>query len=211
MNDYEYNIGLEVHVELNTKTKAFCSCKTEFAAEPNTNVCPVCLGLPGALPLFNMKVAEMAVTVGKALNCEIFPVSYFDRKNYFYPDLPKAYQITQFYHPICRRGYLTIETEQGEKKIGIERIHIEEDAGKLIHSGNETKIDFNRGGVPLLEIVSEPALSSADEVKSYIRKLRSIILFCGVSDCKMNEGSMRCDINLSVRPRGAIFWESGRR
>lgn len=202
MNEFECVIGLEVHVELNTETKAFCSCKTDFGAAPNTQVCPICLGHPGALPSFNGKVLEKATAVGLALNCEISERSRFDRKNYFYPDLPKSYQITQFYRPLCRNGYLTVETEDGEKKIGITRIHIEEDAGKLSHEGEFTEIDCNRCGVPLIEIVSEPDLRSADEVKAYLKKLRSVILFTGASDCRMNEGSMRCDVNLSVRRKG---------
>ncbi|MDD6094903.1 MAG: Asp-tRNA(Asn)/Glu-tRNA(Gln) amidotransferase subunit GatB [Clostridia bacterium] len=202
MNEFECVIGLEVHVELNTATKAFCRCKTDFGAAPNTQVCPVCLGHPGALPVFNGKVLEKAVKVGLALNCNISEKSRFDRKNYFYPDLPKAYQITQFYRPLCKDGYLTLETEMGEKRIGITRIHIEEDAGTLTHRGDKTKIDCNRCGVPLLEIVSEPQLRSAEEVKAYLKKLRSVILFTGCSDCKMNEGSMRCDINISVRRKG---------
>ncbi len=202
MNEFECVIGLEVHVELNTATKAFCSCKTDFGAEPNTQVCPVCLGHPGTLPVLNEKVVEKAVQVGLALGCEVSERSRFDRKNYFYPDLPKAYQITQFYEPICRGGHLTIECGGKEKAVGITRIHIEEDAGKLTHRGDKTFIDCNRCGVPLLEIVSEPDLRSADEVKAFLRKLRSVILFTGASDCRMNEGSLRCDVNLSVRRKG---------
>lgn len=202
MNGYECVIGLEVHVELNTETKAFCACKTDFAAPPNTRTCPVCLGHPGALPVFNKEVLNKGIAVGLALNCEIQEYSRFDRKNYFYPDLPKGYQITQFYHPLCRNGYLTVDTPEGKKRIGITEIHIEEDAGKLTHRDNITEIDCNRCGVPLLEIVSEPDMRSADEARDYLKKLRSLILFTGASDCKMNEGSMRCDVNISVRKKG---------
>lgn len=202
MNDFECAIGLEVHVELNTATKAFCSCSTRFGDGPNTHVCPVCLGHPGALPSLNAKVTEKAVAAGLALNCRISEISRFDRKNYFYPDLPKSYQITQFFHPICRDGFLAIETDGGEKKIEIERIHIEEDAGKLSHREDRTEIDYNRCGVPLLEIVTRPQISSSDELKQFLKKLRSVMLFTKVSDCKMNEGSIRCDVNVSVRKKG---------
>lgn len=200
---YEMIIGLEVHVELKTKTKIFCSCKTDFGAPQNTQICPVCMGLPGALPTLNGKVVEYAAKAGLALNCEIAGFSKQDRKNYFYPDLPKAYQISQFDRPLCERGHLDIETEGGAKRIGITRIHIEEDAGKLVHHREKgTMIDCNRCGVPLIEIVSEPDIRSADEAKAYLQKLRTVILYTGVSDCKMNEGSLRCDVNLSVRKKG---------
>ena len=203
INNYEMVIGLEVHVELKTKTKIFCSCPTTFGAEPNTQVCPVCMGLPGVLPVLNEKAVEYATKVGLATNCKIANYSKFDRKNYFYPDLPKAYQISQFDMPLCQSGYLDIETEKGKKCIGITRIHLEEDAGKLIHDAEKgTLIDCNRCGVPLIEIVSEPDIRSADEAKAYLQKLRTVILYTGASDCKMNEGSLRCDVNLSVRKIG---------
>lgn len=203
---YEMVIGLEVHVELKTRTKIFCSCSTEFGAEPNTQCCPVCLGYPGTLPVLNAKVVDYAIKAGLATNCKIANFSKQDRKNYFYPDLPKAYQISQYDLPLCTGGWLDIETKSGTKRIRITRIHIEEDAGKLIHRQDgevsETLFDANRCGVPLIEIVSEPDLRSADEVVAYLKKLRSTLLYTGVSDCKMNEGSMRCDVNLSVRKAG---------
>ncbi len=202
MKGYETVIGLEVHVELKTKSKIFCSCSTAFGAEPNTQVCPVCLGLPGTLPTLNKKVAEYGVMSGLALNCNVAPLSFHDRKNYFYPDLPKAYQISQFDVPLCSGGYLDIDTETGKKRIGITRIHLEEDAGKLIHKDGSTFVDCNRCGVPLIEIVSEPDMRSAAEAVAYLKKLRAVLLFAGVSDCKMNEGSLRCDVNLSVRKGG---------
>ncbi len=202
MKGYETVIGLEVHVELKTRSKIFCSCSTAFGAEPNTQVCPVCLGLPGTLPTLNSKVAELGVMSGLALNCNIAPISFHDRKNYFYPDLPKAYQISQFDIPLCSDGYLDIDTDSGKKRIGITRIHLEEDAGKLIHKEKSTYIDCNRCGVPLIEIVSEPDMRSGAEAVAYLKKLRSILLFAGISDCKMNEGSLRCDVNLSVRKHG---------
>ncbi len=203
IKDYEMVIGLEVHVELNTKTKIFCSCSTAHGAEPNSQTCPVCMGLPGVLPVLNGKVVEYAVKAGIATNCNIAHYSKQDRKNYFYPDLPKAYQISQYDLPLCENGYITIETPEGSKKIGITRIHIEEDAGKLIHDDTYgTMIDCNRCGVPLIEIVSEPDIRSADEANAYLEKLRSIILYTGISDCKNNEGEFRCDVNLSVRKRG---------
>lgn len=196
-------IGLEVHCELNTETKIFCDCKTHFGAEPNTQTCPVCMGMPGTLPVLNEKVVEYAIKAGVATNCNIAPFSKQDRKNYFYPDLPKAYQISQFDLPLCEHGFLEIETEDGAKKIGITRIHIEEDAGKLVHDDEKgTFIDCNRCGVPLIEIVSEPDIRSAKEAIAYFKKLRAIILYTGISDCKMNEGSLRCDVNLSVRQKG---------
>lgn len=203
-NKYEAVIGLEVHVELSTKTKIFCSCSTEFGAPPNTLCCPVCMGLPGALPTLNKKVVDYAIKAGLATNCEISSFSNHDRKNYFYPDLPKAYQISQYDFPICYNGYVLIETASLSKRIGITRIHIEEDAGKLVHSEEYgTMIDFNRCGIPLIEIVSEPDIRSSEEAKAYLKKLRSIILYTGISDCKMNEGSFRCDVNISLRPDGS--------
>ena len=202
IDDYELVCGLEVHVELKTATKIFCSCPTTFGAEPNTQCCPVCSGMPGALPVLNRRVVELAVTAGLALNCSITRLSREDRKNYFYPDLPKAYQISQFNLPLCVGGYVDILSDGKPKRIGITRIHIEEDAGKLIHDDSGTLIDLNRCGVPLIEIVSEPDIRSAEEAADYARKLRSILLAAGVSDCRMNEGSLRCDVNLSVRKRG---------
>ncbi len=208
--DYEVVIGCEVHVELKTKTKIFCSCPTDFGGEPNTHVCPVCLGLPGTLPVLNKKVLEYAIKAGLALNCEIAQFSKFDRKNYFYPDLTKAYQISQFDLPICKNGYIDIETGKGEKRIGITRIHMEEDAGKLVHQGNTittsagSLVDYNRAGVPLIEIVSEPDMRSAEEVLEFLNSLKDIIEYTGVSDARMEQGSLRCDVNLSLRPAGQI-------
>jgi len=194
---------LEVHAELATKAKIFCSCPVTFGAEPNTVCCPVCMGLPGALPVLNQAVIEYAIRAGLATGCEIARVSRMDRKNYFYPDLPKAYQISQYDTPLCFGGSLTVDTEAGEKRIGITRIHIEEDAGKLIHDKDaQTLLDGNRCGIPLIEIVSEPDIRSAAEAKAYLQALRSILLYTGVSDCRMNEGSFRCDVNLSVRKKG---------
>ena len=192
---YKLTSGFETHVELKTNTKIFCSCSAGFGGEPNTHCCPVCVGLPGALPSLNKKVVEFAVKAGLALNCEISNLSYMDRKNYSYPDLPKAYQISQFDVPLCKNGY--IELSSG-KKIGITRIHIEEDAGKLIHKDDEILVDYNRAGVPLIEIVSEPHIESIDEAKEFVEKLRLIMRYTEVSDCKMQEGSMRCDVNISV-------------
>ena len=202
--NYEMVIGLEVHVELKTATKIFCGCSTKFGAAPNTQCCPVCTGMPGSLPVLSGKVVEYAVKAGLATGCKIATYSKQDRKNYFYPDLPKAYQISQYDLPLCSEGHLDIETESGKKRIGITRIHIEEDAGKLVHQeGKGTFIDCNRCGVPLIEIVSEPDMRSAEEAKAYLQKLRAIILYTGVSDCKMNEGSLRCDVNLSIRKKGS--------
>lgn len=203
--EWEIVMGLEVHTELATKTKIFCGCSTEFGGEPNTHVCEICSGMPGTLPLLNKRVVEFAIRTGVATNCAITQNNKFDRKNYFYPDLPKAYQISQLYLPICRNGYIEVNTKDGEKKkIGIHEIHMEEDAGKLIHDEFEdcTLVDYNRCGVPLLEIVSEPDFRSAEEVIDYLSKLRAILQYTGVSDCKMQEGSLRADVNLSVRPKG---------
>lgn len=196
---YELVCGLETHVELSTKTKIFCSCRSHFGSDPNTNCCPICIGLPGTLPKLNKEVVRYAIMAGLATNCEINLVSKMDRKNYVYPDLPKAYQISQYDLPLCKNGY--VELESG-KKIRIDRIHIEEDAGKLVHKGKDVLIDYNRGGVPLIEIVTYPDISSSDEAKEYIEKLQSIMRYINVSDCKMQEGSMRCDVNISVRPEG---------
>ncbi len=203
IQNYEMVIGLEIHCELNTKTKIFCGCSTAFGAEPNTQVCPVCLGMPGTLPVLNEAVVNAAIKVGIATKCNINQFSKQDRKNYFYPDLPKAYQISQYDLPLCYGGEIEIETAENHKIIGITRIHIEEDAGKLMHDEElGTLIDCNRCGVPLIEIVSEPDMRSAEEAVAYFKKLRAILLYVGVSDCKMNEGSLRCDVNLSVRKRG---------
>lgn len=203
-DDYEAMIGLEVHAELKTASKIFCTCSTRFGAPPNTQCCPICMGLPGVLPTLNRRVVELCVTAGLALNCNIAHFSRMDRKQYFYPDLPKAYQISQYRAPICESGFLEIETAVGtNKKIGISRIHIEEDAGKLIHVGNQTRIDCNRCGVPLIEIVSAPDITSGEEAVAYLKSLRAILLSCGISDCRMQEGSFRCDVNISVRRRGS--------
>lgn len=202
---YETVIGLEVHVELATKTKIFCGCSTAFGAEPNTQTCPVCTGMPGSLPVLNKQVLKYAIAVGLATNCEITKYAKFDRKNYFYPDNPQNYQISQLYLPICRNGGVEIETEEGgTKTVGIHEIHMEEDAGKLIHDEWEdcSLVDYNRSGVPLIEIVSEPDMRSAEEVIAYLEKLRLIIQYLGASDCKLQEGSMRADVNLSVREVG---------
>lgn len=205
---YEAVIGLEVHTELQTKTKIFCSCRTSFGAAPNTNVCPVCLGLPGVLPVLNKKVLEYAVRAGLALNCEISRFSKFDRKNYYYPDLPKNFQTSQFDLPICEHGYLDVEVEGEKRRIRITRAHMEEDAGKLVHHGTSitdsdySLVDYNRTGTPLLEIVSEPDMRSAKEAVAYMEKMRAILQYVGISDCRMEEGSLRCDANVSVRPVG---------
>ena len=203
--NYETVIGLEVHVELATKTKIFCSCSTAFGGAPNTHTCPVCTGQPGSLPVLNKQVVEYAVAVGLATNCQITQYSKFDRKNYFYPDNPQNYQISQLYLPICRDGYVEIETDAGKKQVRIHEIHMEEDAGKLVHDEWEdvSIVDYNRSGVPLIEIVSEPDMRSADEVIAYLEKLRQTIQYLGASDCKLNEGSMRADVNLSVREVGS--------
>ena len=203
--DYEIVIGLEVHSELSTKTKIFCSCPTEFGGEPNTHCCPICMAMPGTLPVLNEKVVEYAIKAGLATNCEIAGVSKNDRKNYFYPDLPKAYQISQYDMPLCEHGYVEIEVGGEKKKIRLTRIHIEEDAGKLNHDdyGRGSLVDLNRAGVPLIEIVSEPDLRSSEEVDLYLKKLKSILEYIEVSDCKMQEGSLRADVNVSVRKKGA--------
>ncbi len=198
--NYELVSGLETHVELSTKTKIFCGCTTAFGAEPNTNCCPVCIGLPGTLPRLNRAVVEYAIRAGLATHCTISPIAKMDRKNYVYPDLPKAYQISQFDKPLCQNGY--IELSSG-KRIRILRIHIEEDAGKLIHKRGDVYVDYNRGGVPLIEIVSEPDFRSVDEIREYLEQLQMIMRYIGVSDCKMQEGSLRCDVNISVRPQGS--------
>lgn len=206
MKTYETVIGLEVHVELATKSKIFCGCTTEFGGAPNTHVCPVCSGMPGTLPVLNKKVVEYAIAAGLALNCEINQYCKFDRKNYFYPDLPKAYQVSQLYLPICHDGGIEIDVNGVKKTVRIHEIHMEEDAGKLIHDPWEdaTLVDYNRCGVPLIEIVSEPDMRSADEVIAYLEKLKLILQYLGVSDCKMQEGSLRADVNLSVREVGAL-------
>ena len=201
---YETVIGLEVHVELATKTKIFCGCSTAFGGAPNSHTCPVCTGMPGSLPVLNKQVVNYAVAVGLAMNCTITQHCKFDRKNYFYPDNPQNYQISQLYLPICRNGYVNIETSTGKKAVGIHEIHMEEDAGKLIHDEWEdcSLVDYNRSGVPLIEIVSKPDMRSAEEVIAYLEKLRMIVQYLGASDCKLNEGSMRADVNLSVREIG---------
>ena len=206
---YTTVIGLEVHSELKTKSKAFCSCSTEFGGEPNTHVCPVCLGMPGALPVLNKQVVEFAIRACLALDCAIKKFNKFDRKNYFYPDLSKNYQISQFDKPNCEHGHIDIEVDGQTKRVGITRIHMEEDAGKLVHSGATIKtsessaVDYNRAGVPLIEIVSEPDMRSAAEARAYMEKLKAILEYTDVSDCKMQEGSLRCDANISVMPEGA--------
>lgn len=202
-SDYEIVIGLEVHSELKTNTKIFCDCKNEFGGEPNTHCCPICTGMPGTLPVLNGKVVEYAVKAGLATGCQINKFSKQDRKNYFYPDLPKAYQVSQYDLPLCYEGEVEIEMDGDVRKIGITRIHIEEDAGKLNHEANGTLVDYNRCGVPLIEIVTEPDFRSPSEVGVFMEKLRTILLYADVSDCKMNEGSLRCDVNLSIRKKGA--------
>jgi len=209
MTEYTTVVGLEVHAELKTKSKAFCSCSTAFGSEPNTHVCPVCLGMPGALPVMNKEVVEFALRFGLAVNCDIQKYSKYDRKNYFYPDLSKNYQISQLYQPICLGGHLDIQIDGKPKRIGITRIHMEEDAGKLVHSGatistsDSSAVDYNRAGVPLIEIVSEPDMRSAKEARAYLEKLKAYLEYTDVCDCKMQEGSLRCDANISVMPEGA--------
>jgi len=200
---YQTVIGLEVHLQLNTKTKAFCGCSTDFGKAPNSNVCPVCLGFPGTLPVYNRQALNFAIKLALAFNCQIQEHTKFDRKNYFYPDLPKAYQISQYDLPLSRNGYLDIFVNSSPKRIGITRVHLEEDAGKLIHEAGISLVDFNRTGIPLLEIVSEPDLNSPQEAFDYLTSLKSIIEYLDVSDCDMEKGSLRCDANISLRPEGA--------
>lgn len=204
MDKYDIVIGLEIHVELSTKSKIFCGCSTEFGGEPNSKTCPICMGMPGSLPVLNKKVLEYAIAAGIAMNCKISEYSRFDRKNYYYPDLPKSYQTSQLYLPICFEGNLEIELGETKKKIGIHEIHMEEDAGKLIHEeeNKNSLIDFNRSGLPLIEIVTEPDMSSKEEVIAFLEKVRLILQYLDVSDCKMQEGSFRADINLSVKEKG---------
>ncbi|MEE1189753.1 MAG: Asp-tRNA(Asn)/Glu-tRNA(Gln) amidotransferase subunit GatB, partial [Bacteroidales bacterium] len=197
---YELVAGFETHVELSTKTKIFCGCTTQFGGEPNTHCCPICIGLPGTLPKLNRQVVKYAIMAGLATNCKIATVAKMDRKNYTYPDLSKAYQISQYDKPLCENGYIQLSNG---RKIRILRIHIEEDAGKLIHERGNTYVDYNRGGVPLIEIVTEPDFRSVDEAKEYVEKLQQIMRYIGVSDCRMQEGSMRCDVNISVREEGS--------
>ena len=201
---YETVIGLEIHAELATESKIYCSCSTAFGAEPNTQTCPICTGMPGVLPVLNKKVVEYAVKAGLAMNCDITEYGKQDRKNYFYPDLPKAYQTSQYDEPICRNGHLDIDMDGGVRRIGITRIHIEEDAGKLIHDPIHgiSLIDYNRCGVPLIEIVTEPDMRSPEEAKAFLESVKAILEYTGISDCKMQEGSLRCDVNLSLRPEG---------
>ncbi len=208
LTKYEPVIGLEVHVQLGTKTKIFCSCPVEFGAAPNRNVCPVCLGLPGALPVLSRQAVELAISAGLALHCKINPFSRFARKNYFYPDLPKGYQISQYDQPLAEHGYLDILSANGKKRIGVTRVHMEDDAGKSIHDGFKdsdryTYVDLNRSGTPLIEIVSEPDMRSPDEAYAYITEVKQVLQYVGVSDCDMEKGQLRCDANVSVRPRGA--------
>lgn len=208
VTQYEAVIGLEVHVELNTVTKVFCPCPTTFGAPPNTQVCPVCLGLPGVLPVLNERAVEFSIMAALALNCQVASRSKFDRKNYFYPDLPKDYQISQYDLPLARGGFLEIAADGEAKRIGIRRIHLEEDTGKLVHDAvtGGSLIDYNRSGVPLLEIVSEPDMRSPEEARLYLEKLKAVLQYTGISDCRMEEGSLRCDANVSIRPRGSDEW-----
>ncbi len=201
---YEVVIGLEVHLQLKTRTKAFCGCSTEFGAEPNSQVCPVCLGFPGSLPVFNLTALDYGIKVALALNCTIQEHTKFDRKNYFYPDLPKAYQISQYDLPLSKNGHINVEMKEGPKRVGITRVHMEEDAGKLIHQDDYSCVDYNRTGIPLLEIVSEPDIRSPEEAYQYLVTLKSIIAYLDVSDCDMEKGSLRCDANISLRPAGQI-------
>lgn len=202
IKDFDITIGLEIHAELNTNTKVFCSCKNEFGSEPNTNVCPVCIGLPGSLPVINKKAVELGIKAGLCMGCEISPLTIFERKNYFYPDLSKAYQISQLQKPLCLGGGITLDSG---KFIRLNRIHLEEDAGKLTHVNSTvgSLIDYNRGGVPLIEIVTEPDMNSAEEAVEFMMKLRSNLVFGGIAECKMEQGGMRCDVNLSVKPKGS--------
>ncbi len=202
-DEYIMTVGIEVHAELKTKTKIFCSCSTDFGNPQNTQICPICMGLPGTLPSLNRRVVEYAIRAGLACGCEISLECGMDRKNYFYPDLPKAFQISQYYRPLCHSGRLHFECDGEPMSVGIERIHIEEDAGKLIHMGGQTLIDYNRCGVPLIEIVSAPEIHSPSTAREYLSALRTTLLYIGVSDCKMNEGSMRCDVNISVARKGS--------
>ncbi len=197
---YELVAGFETHIELSTNTKIFCSCTTKFGGDPNTHCCPICIGLPGAMPKLNEQVVNFAIMAGLATNCEISEISKMDRKNYCYPDLPKAYQISQFDKPLCKNGYIELSTG---RKIRNNRIHIEEDAGKLIHENGDTYVDYNRGGVPLIEIVTEPDFRSTDEAREYVEKLQQVMRYIGISDCRMQEGSMRCDVNISVKEKGS--------
>ena len=203
-NKWEAVIGLEIHVQMKTNTKMFCGCKVSFGDEPNTNVCPVCLGLPGALPVINKKAVEYGIKAALALNCEVHPYSVFARKHYFYPDLPKGYQISQYEAPLATNGFLEIENEEGQtKKIRIKRLHLEEDAGKNIHEGKKTYVDLNRAGTPLMEIVTQPDISSPSEARIFLENLRNIMRYLGVSDADMEKGQLRCDINVSIRPKGS--------
>ena len=209
MHDFEAVIGLEIHVELSTDSKIFCSCPTAFGAEINTQCCPICLGLPGTLPAINRKALEYTVKAGLALNCQIARHTWFDRKNYFYPDLPKAYQVSQQDAPLCFDGYLEVPVGEGAKRVGINRVHLEEEVGKSLHAGETiidaaySLLDYNRAGIPLIEIVTEPDIRSAEEAQVFLERLRNILRYIDISDCKMQEGSLRCDANISLRPKGS--------